>query len=156
MERIKELENELTVSVPSRGFFILYSYCMCVGQKIKVSVPSRGFFILYYDKMANKFRKAGFRPLSGFLYSLWDGVDQEGEERAVSVPSRGFFILYTASGIPYGIWAGKVNCGAKPQFTCFLLFFIRNFPQTPVFTHIGAKSYILYFFIGQFSNSHII
>ena len=67
-----------------------------------------------------------FRPLSGFLYSLYcrlvlkihsmlvsvpsrgffilyEYEDLEEQGRLVSVPSRGFFILYTASGIPYGI-----------------------------------------------------
>ena len=138
------------VSVPSRGFFILYIEAK-IREAVDLGFPSplgvSLFSMKHRRQAANRVRfpsplgvslfsiKSGknvyipdefpsplgvslfsielqkyhvkkincFRPLSGFLYSLYCRLVLKIHSMLVSVPSRGFFILYTASGIPYGI-----------------------------------------------------
>ena len=68
---------------------------------LAVSVPSRGFFILYFMQCHGRLLEyRGFRPLSGFLYSLSLYLPFVGNiGLIVSVPSRGFFILYVTPSI---------------------------------------------------------
>ena len=83
------------VSVPSRGFFILYLAQFVLYKSVKKFPSPLGVSLFSIELQKYHVKKINcFRPLSGFLYSLYCRLVLKIHSMLVSVPSRGFFILY--------------------------------------------------------------